>query len=194
MTSSATEAFFASKKKTGRNKFNANKISIGAMPLSGPAGTEAAGADGKHSFDPHFLAAGNDVLHLGVFGKGGELCCVAAAKLVLKLIAERSLILHLTIKLKENDTEHDKAMQKLQEKLDKARAQNKILEEQAKQDKQKAKIVSSPMAMSHEPSVASFTHKTKEDQTPRASFNNECPGDTFIFHTDEPGKRHQPKE
>uniref|UniRef100_A0A7S1BM52 Myosin motor domain-containing protein n=1 Tax=Corethron hystrix TaxID=216773 RepID=A0A7S1BM52_9STRA len=115
-------------------------------------------------------------------------------KLVLKLTAERSLISHLTIKLKENDTEHDKAMQKLQEELDKARAQNKILEEQAKQDKQKAKIVSSPMAMSHEPSVASFTHKTKEDQTPRASFNNECPGDTFIFHTDEPGKRHQPKE
>uniref|UniRef100_A0A7S1FVF6 Uncharacterized protein n=1 Tax=Corethron hystrix TaxID=216773 RepID=A0A7S1FVF6_9STRA len=47
--SAAAAAFFASKKKTGRKKkFNANKISIGAMPSSGPAGTEAAGAAGEH--------------------------------------------------------------------------------------------------------------------------------------------------
>eukprot|EP00587_Corethron_hystrix_P011590 CAMPEP_0113310496 /NCGR_PEP_ID=MMETSP0010_2-20120614/8119_1 /TAXON_ID=216773 ORGANISM="Corethron hystrix, Strain 308" /NCGR_SAMPLE_ID=MMETSP0010_2 /ASSEMBLY_ACC=CAM_ASM_000155 /LENGTH=99 /DNA_ID=CAMNT_0000165965 /DNA_START=261 /DNA_END=561 /DNA_ORIENTATION=- /assembly_acc=CAM_ASM_000155 len=80
MTSAAAAAFFASKKKTGRKKFNANKIRIGTMPLSSPTGTEAAGAAGKQVLVPHFVATGNDVLHPGVSGKGGVVWHVAATQ------------------------------------------------------------------------------------------------------------------
>mmetsp|Transcript_7318 Transcript_7318/g.15200 ORF Transcript_7318/g.15200 Transcript_7318/m.15200 type:complete len:1329 (+) Transcript_7318:244-4230(+) len=102
-------------------------------------------------------------------------------KLVLKLTAERSLISHLTIKVKEKDGEYENIVKKLQDELAESKLHNKKLVEKLKKEMQASKMVASPRPA---PRVSKIVNDLEEgeirtvfsgdrEEGTRASFDDE---------------------